>query len=200
MNHNGSAANNKRDISHFLLMRVARQDDDKQVGELLLRAFEQTYRYKLPEVFTNRQRKIELMDVESRREEGVVYVLELGYRIIGTFALMPPSCGTSQSWVANSANLRCVALDPDFHGYGFSEMMLEEAERIARNWKCEAIVLHVQDGAEGVARLYQKKGFIRDPEGDMMSYDNQILGYRLSLDQKLNVMEPEKNPMTANAS
>ena len=96
MNHNGSAANNKRDISHFLLMRVARQDDDKQVGELLLRAFEQTYRYKLPEVFTNRQRKIELMDVESRREEGVVYVLELGYRIIGTFALMQIVCRLSR--------------------------------------------------------------------------------------------------------
>lgn len=171
-----------RDISHFLQLRVARMEDERVIGELLIRSFEQTYRTKLPSVVTNQARKIELLDVASRRRQGVVYVLELGYRIIGTFALIPSNDSSTQSWVAGATNLRCLAIDPDFHGYGFSETLLSEAERVARNWNARAICLHVQKGAEGVARLYEKYGFVRSPEGDMSSFGNENEGYVLYLE------------------
>lgn len=170
---------NRRDISHFVLVRLARVEDERAIGELLVRAFVQTYSRKLPEVETNSVRKLELHDVAGRREEGLVYVMELGYRIIGTFTLIRPGALLTQSWLPNTANLRCVAIDPEYHGLGLSQQLLVEAERRAREWGSDAICLHVQKGAEGVAKMYEKFGFRRDNRGDRVYNGSSIEGYAM---------------------
>ena len=55
----------------------------------------------------------------------------------------------------------------DFHGKGLSTPLLDAAERVARQWGVSAICLHVRKGADGVQRMYQRRGYVREPAGDL---------------------------------
>lgn len=170
-----------RDIFDFVNIRQASGLDDDDIGDLLVKSFTETYAEKLPHIATPQKRVSELRNVKSRRENGEVFVLELGYRIIGTFSLIRPDSNQSESWIQKAGNLRCLAIDPEFHGLGFSEVLLNESERIARSWSLSFICLHVQKGADGVAKLYKKRGYIREPHGDFESHGLPVEGYLLPL-------------------
>lgn len=170
-----------RDIFDFINIRQASGLDDDDIGDLLVKSFTETYAEKLPHIATPQSRISELRNVKNRRENGEVCVLELGYRIIGTFSLIGPDSNQSESWIQKAGNLRCLAIDPEFHGLGFSEVLLNESERIARSWSLSFICLHVQKGADGVAKLYKKRGYIRGPHGDFESHGLPVEGYLLPL-------------------
>lgn len=167
-----------RDIVNFIHLRQATPADDLAVAELLLHTFLSTYQAKLPSVHTPEERKRELRDVGSRRREGYVGVAELGYQIIGTFSLIHPESPASEVWAEPGATLRCVAIDPEFHGLALSELLLDEADRVARAWGTRRTYLHVQEGATKVALLYQRHGYQRDPAGDKFSFGSKLEAYR----------------------
>jgi len=166
-----------RDLVNFIRLRPAMPGDDLSVAELLVHTFLSTYERKLPFLTTCDDRKKELRDVSSRRKQGYVCVVELGYRIIGTFSLIHPESPKSEAWRPNGATLRCVAIDPEFHGLALSELLLDEADRVASAWNSEAIHLHVQKGAAKVASLYLRHGYLRDTEGDKISFGNDLEAY-----------------------
>lgn len=180
---NISPRENRRDISNFLRLRTATPGDDPSIGAFLLHTFLKTYQEKMPLFVTTEERKRDLLNVSAKRKVGTVCVLELGYRIVGTFSLIHPESDACEAWLENSANLRCVAIDPDFQGLGFSEILLTEAHRIARLWEVMHVCLHVQNGADAVARLYQKSGYIRDSRGDGEANGQNLEGYILCLQQ-----------------
>lgn len=171
----------RRDLSNFVKIRTAFPGDDLNLGDMLVRTFRETYSRKLPNLITTDQREMELRDVHSRRLNGVVRVLELGFQLIGTYSLMAPQSALDDSWTPSTCTLRCVAVDPGFHSLRLSERLLEDAMMRARDWRAEAVCLHVQSGATGVAKLYERFGFQRDPRGDKTSYGYQIEGYLLAL-------------------
>jgi len=184
-NHrNALVTRDRRDILNFLTVRDAEPRDDLAVGALLLKSFIETYSNKLPHITTGADRKAELLDVATRRREGVVKVVELGYRIVGTYTLIRPSSSLCQSWIPRTANLRCVAVDPEFHGYSFSEVILREAAEMAKRWECAGICLHVQKGADGVARLYTRFGFVADTSGDRVFHGHENAGYFYRFDSQ----------------
>lgn len=170
-----------RDILDFISIRQASGIDDDEVGDLLVRSFGETHAEKLPNAMLPPSRVTELRDVKTRREHGRVFVLELGYRIVGTFALIRPGSDLSDSWLPNGATLRCVAVDPEFHGLGFAQALLAQSEEVARTWEADYICLHVFKGATGVAKLYQARGYLREPCGDILSHGHMIEGYYLPL-------------------
>lgn len=176
-----TAPKRSRDIFDYISIKKVEPSDDGRVADLLVRSFTETYRRKLPHIPTPNERVVELRAVDTRRRDGHVYLLELGYRIVGTAALIRPGERENESWIANAANLRCLAIDPDFHGLGLSELLLDEAERMARRWSVRSICLHVQSDAIGVARLYQQRGFLREPSGDMICTGYPVDGYYLPL-------------------
>jgi GNAT superfamily N-acetyltransferase len=168
---------NRRDLWNFIRLRQASVADDLALADLLTKTFLTTYERKLPTVATPKSRKIELENVADRRKNGYVCVAELGYRIIGTFSLIHPESNLSEAWRPNGATLRCVAVDPDFHGLDLSTLLLNEAEKIAAFWRANSIFLHVQNEALKVAALYERHGYLRDPLGDKTSHGTTIIGY-----------------------
>lgn len=82
-----------------------------------------------------------------------------------------------RSWLPQTATLRCVAVDPAFHGFGFSERLLVEADEIVRLWGLKGICLHVVNGALGVGRLYERHGYLRDRRGDRDFLGGSLMGY-----------------------
>lgn len=167
----------RRDLINFIQLRPALPCDDLAVADLLTNTFISTYEKKLPLLTTTEERKSELRNVASRRKSGYVCIAELGYRIIGTFSLIHPESPANEAWRANGTTLRCVAIDPEFHGLSLSFLLLKEAERISSLWTADSIYLHVHKGADKVASLYQKFGYLRDVSGDKSSYGCELEGY-----------------------
>lgn len=166
-----------RDISNFLVLRESNIDDDLAIGALLVHAFNSTYARKLPEAVLSDARRTDLLAVDTRRKAGGVWVLEFGNKIVGTFSLIRPAHAMSESWLPDTNTLRCLAVDPGFHGFGFSERLLTEADDISRFWGMKGICLHVVAGAGGVGRLYSRHGYLRDERGDREFLGVQLNGY-----------------------
>ncbi len=149
------------------LIREARPEDDFTIGELLVEAFITQYAKKLPEVVYTEERKRALRDVASKRAAAKVLVAELEGEVAGTVALFPPGAPGAEAWTPNTADLRHLATAVRYHGTGLSRPLLDAAEELARQWSVEAVALHVRRGAKGVAAMYQQRGYVRTPEGDL---------------------------------
>ena len=175
------SADSPRDISHFLAMRDYAPADAHAVSGLLVSAFTQTYARKLLDVRTDADRVLELIDASARHNCGAVRILELGHEVIGTYSLVRPGTSENQAWHEDAASLRCLALDAKLHGLGLSSTLLADAIALAGRWSVPRICLHVQHGADGVARLYTRAGFERDRAGDTISCGNRIEGYTLTM-------------------
>jgi GNAT superfamily N-acetyltransferase len=150
-------------------IREARPEDDFAVGEILVRAFTEAYRLKLPHVVLPESRLRELRDTAGKRAVATVLVAELEGRVVGTVALFRPGAKGSEAWLPNAADLRQLAIEPGLHGRGLSKALLDAAEALAWEWGVDAICLHTRQGAEGVARLYVSRGYVRTPEGDIQA-------------------------------
>jgi GNAT superfamily N-acetyltransferase len=150
-----------------IAVREATADDDFAVGELLVSAFEETYRVKMPEVTMSNQRKASLRAVAEKRKVAKVWVAELDGKVIGTVAVWPPGAPGSEAWVPGAADLRHLAVDGRHRRSDASKLLLDEAERWARDSGAAAVCLHVRRGVTGVANLYLKRGYVRVPSGDL---------------------------------
>ena len=149
-------------------MRVRRAEakDDTIVGELLVDSFITAYARKMPEVVYDDARKRDLRDMATKRQEATVLVAEQDAQIVGTVMVYPPGVPKNESWIANAADIRQLAIAPAYFGKGYSAALMDEAERIAWSWGVSACVLHVRRGAAGVGKLYEKRGYVRTPAGD----------------------------------
>src|SRR5690349_10859677 len=78
----------KRDVINFIRLRDGEEDDDLAIAGLLIVSFTETYAAKLTSVKTDEQRVLELTRIANRRRDGIVRVMELGLRIIGTYSLL----------------------------------------------------------------------------------------------------------------
>lgn len=160
-----------------VIIREARPEDDGAIGPLLVDAFLAGYARKLPEVVYGEARRAELHAVAEKRRHATVWVAELEGRVVGTVALFAPGAEGSEAWVPNAADLRHLATAPDLHGKGLSRPLLDAAEARAAEWNVDAICLHVRKGADGVGRMYERRGFVRTPEGDLSLPDVELQGY-----------------------
>jgi len=160
-----------------LVIRPAEARDDAAIGELLVTSFITAYAAKLPEVVYSEARKGELRDVATKRREAIVLVAERADRVIGTVALYPPGAAKSEAWLPNTGDLRQLAVHPDHFGEGLSAPLLDAIEAAAWALGVVGITLHVRRGADGVARMYQRRGYARAPDGDLMLPEVELLAY-----------------------
>lgn len=164
------------------VIRKARPEEEKQIGELLVEAFVVKYAQKMPEVVVSEERKRDLRDVLPKCQTACVLVAELEGKIIGTVTLFPPGHSGSESWTSNAACLRYLAVDLKFHRMGVSDLLLNECVHIAKSWHCDAIELHIRRGATGIGKFYERLGYARESKGDLDLLPEIFLeGYRLKL-------------------
>jgi predicted N-acetyltransferase YhbS len=149
------------------VIREATAADDAAIGELLVRAFEEKYARKMPEVVITDERRATLRDVAAKRTIARVWVAEEGGRVVGTVALWPPGMPGWEGWVKGAFDLRHLAVDASHRGRGISSQLCEAAEAYARAQKAPGVCLHVRRGAHGVAGVYTARGYLRMPEGDL---------------------------------
>jgi predicted N-acetyltransferase YhbS len=149
------------------VIREAVEADDAAIGDLLVRAFVDTYARKLPDVVVGEQRRADLRAVANKRAVARVWVEDEGGRITGTVALWPPGAPGSEAWLPNAYDLRHLAVDGSRRGSGLANRLCDTAESYARARRASAVCLHVRREAVGVAKLYVARGYQRAPEGDL---------------------------------
>lgn len=154
-------------MSEPLKLRLSQAADDYSVGELLVNAFHVQYSRKMPEARATPQRNADLRNQAENRATATVLVAELDGKIVGSVTVAPWGAPSNDAWIPGAPDIRYLAVDPDYHGHGFSKTLLDEAERIAWSWEVPAICLHVRRGVEGVARLYRSRGYVREEIGDV---------------------------------
>jgi predicted N-acetyltransferase YhbS len=163
-----------------LIIRLAEAKDDVAVGNLLVDAFVISYAKKMPWVVVTEERKTDLRAVAKKRAQARVFVAEhpiLG--IVGTVALFPPGAEGSEAWIPTASDLRHLALNPHHKVPGASAALMKQAEDEAWRLGSTAVCLHVRRGADGVAGVYTKRGYVRAPEGDMSYPTVELDGFIL---------------------
>ena len=165
----------------MIVVREARPEDDAIVGEILVDGYVTAYARKMPRVVVGEERRRTLRDVAGKRAIATVLVVEVDGRVAGTVAIFKPGAPTNEAWVPGAADLRHLAVHPSRQGQGLAKPLLDEAERIVRDdWKVKAVCLHVRHGNAGVARLYQSRGYVRSPEGDLKYPEVELDAYVLT--------------------
>lgn len=150
-----------------LVIREAAPADDVAIGDLLVEAFEVTYAKKMPEIGVSERRRQSLRAVAEKRRSAQVWVAELDDQVVGTVAVYPPGASGTEAWRPNAADLRHLAVTPRLQGQGISAALMDTAEQWAWSRGVDAVCLHVRRGVHGVARLYERRGYARDPSGDL---------------------------------
>ncbi len=179
---------NKRDILNFITMRFATHKDDLLLGNFLIQVFDEKQKEKIPSYSDSDERLRDLLNVSERRREGVVLIYELGHEIVATFSLIHPQSSINDSWLPNSAMLRCVAVGKDFQGIQITKYILEEVENLSLQYNADYTCLHVFEMAPQVGNVYERNGFIRDKRGDTISNGKSILGFSREVPKESNLM------------
>lgn len=150
-----------------VVLREAEPKDDAAIGELLVEAFVSNYARKMPEVVVTDTRKAELRDLASKHGVAKVWVAEVDGATVGTVTMWPPDAAKSEAWIPNTGDLRQLAVAKELQGSGLSKQLLDLAESWARGQRYAGVCLHVRRGAAGVRKVYEKRGYVRRPEGDL---------------------------------
>ncbi len=162
----GTGAISPRMTSQYRL-RDAVAADDEALGELLVEAFVTSYAKKMPEVVVTERRKRELRDVAAKRAAAKVWVVERAGAVVGTVAMWAPGTPGTEAWLERAADLRHLAVGVGHGGGVVSKLLLDGAEAWARAQGFPGLCLHVRRGAKGVRALYESRGYVRQPEGDL---------------------------------
>lgn len=171
----------KKPLELPVKLRTAFPGDDLHLGNFLVGIFRDTWRLRIPNLISYVDREIDLRDVHSRRSQGIVRIMELGERMVGTYSLIAPGTALDESWRENSATLLCLGVDKTFHSVKLMEKLLMDAVQQARLWKIRGICLHIKGGMVQAANIHTSFGFRRDERGDKLVYGTIMEGYCLRL-------------------
>ena len=138
----------------------------------------------MPEVVYDEARKRELRDMVAKRREATVLVAQEAGEIVGTVMAYRPGAPKNEAWLPLTADIRQLAIAPAHFGKRHSEALMNEIERIAWSWGVSACALHVRRGAVGIARLYEQRGYVRTPVGDLSLPTVYLEAYLLAATKK----------------
>ncbi len=112
-------------------------------------------------------------------------VAELDGVIVGSAALYAPDAAAYGDLAALTPwpEVRLVAVDPKVRGRGVARALVDECIRRARASGATALGLHTSRSMRAALRLYERMGFVRDPERDFHPPGAELVeGYLLRLD------------------
>jgi len=167
-----------------LRIRDAKEGDQEAIGEVTLAAF-QEYAAQMPIHWEGYRQGIlaTLANVEPAEQivaerEGVIVGAILLYPA-GSVYSPPNNPPMTRAW----PEMRLLAVAPAARGFGIGAALVHECIRRARRSGSQALTLHTSDVMQVAMRMYERMGFVRDPELDFrLSETVTVKGYRFNLD------------------
>jgi len=108
-----------------------------------------------------------LADVAGRAGGGelLVAVDEAG-AVVGAVLFVRPGSRYAELSQAGEAEFRMLAVDPAGQGRGIGAVLVRACVDRAAQAGCTSVVISVRDMAKAAQRLYERTGFVREPERD----------------------------------
>jgi GNAT superfamily N-acetyltransferase len=155
--------------------------EERSAGEVTVRAYEE-FRYRFrPDDWAVYAKT--LPDTAVRQEQGQLLVATDPYgEVLGTATLYRDPQPTSGHWRPDDAVVRFLAVSPDRRGAGIGAALLEDCLRRARDAGKRRVALQTTPYMSAAIAMYLRRGFVRDPEGDMVAGSFVLEGYALPLE------------------
>jgi GNAT superfamily N-acetyltransferase len=135
-------------------------------------------------------------EIESAltNDRGVTrLVAELDGVVVGSAALYAPDTAAygNLASVTLWPEVRLVAVHPAARGRGIARALVEDCVRRARRAGARVIGLHTSETMRAAKQLYERMGFVRDPDHDFQPPGAELVeGYLLRLDDHASHPEP----------
>ena len=117
----------------------------------------------------------------SRVRDGIVLVAAADGTITGTVTLALPGTPFAHLCRADEAEVRMLAVDEAARGHGVANLLMAACETLARDQGLAAMILCTETRMHAAQRLYERRGYQRDPARDWQIRDVRLIVYRLPL-------------------
>ena len=146
-----------------LVLRPLQPDDDMAaVGRLVQAAY-----FALPGYPHDPEYDESLADVAGRADEAQVMVAELDGEVVGCLTFVPDQNSSHHEFDdPYCASFRYFGVSPAVQGKGVGEAMVRWCIDAARAAGQHRLRIHTLEAMPGAQRLYQRLGFVRDPDAD----------------------------------
>jgi GNAT superfamily N-acetyltransferase len=172
-------------------VREARPHDREAIAHLTRLANSEYARVMEPSAWAALAQAIE---ASLGNDTGVTrLVAELDGKVVGSAALYAPDSAAYGSLASASAwpEVRLVAVAPLARGRGVARALVNECVRRARASGASVLGLHTSRSMRAAMRLYERMGFVRDPDHDFQPPGAELVeGYLLRLDDHAREPEP----------
>ena len=101
--------------------------------------------------------------------------------IVGTVTLALPGTPLAHLGRADEAEVRMLAVDEAARGLGIANRLMAACETLARDRGLAAVILCTESGMLAAQRLYERRGYLREPARDWQVRDVRLIAYRLAL-------------------
>jgi ribosomal protein S18 acetylase RimI-like enzyme len=155
-------------------VRVAGPDEGGAVGRLT----ERVYR---AEELVEDDYAAELRDGESRVRTATVLVAELDGRLVGAVTAAPPGSPWAEIARPGELEVRMLAVDGNVRRRGVAAALMDGVEDLAPAFGLGAVVLSTQPEMTAAHRLYEGRGYGREPDRDWQVGPYRLLIYRKEL-------------------
>lgn len=143
-------------------LRRATPDDHDQVARLTVAAYDRYLGEDGPETDYIEQ----LADSAGRDRDGELWVAEDAGRVLGSVTLCPEGSRWRELARPGEGEFRMLAVDPEAQGRGVGQALVELTVEQFRSAGASAVVLCSMREMTDAHRLYERAGFVRDPERD----------------------------------
>jgi len=122
-----------------------------------------------------------LRDGRSRVRDGIVLVAAADGTITGTVTLALPGTRLAHLCRADEAEVRMLAVDEAARGHGIASRLMAASETLARDQGLAAMILCTETRMHAAQRLYERRGYLREPARDWQVRNVRLIVYRLAL-------------------
>jgi ribosomal protein S18 acetylase RimI-like enzyme len=117
----------------------------------------------------------------SRVRDGIVLVAAADGAITGTVTLALPGSPLAHMCRADEAEVRMLAVDEAARGHGIANLLMTACETLARDQGLAAVILCTETRMLAAQRLYERRGYLREPTRDWQVGNVNLIAYRLPL-------------------
>ena len=165
-------------MSGDITIRTARDDELDTVAALAVDAYAEYAQHMSPDAWSAFAHDI--ANVRGRMYEAEVVVAERDGGLVGTVTLFTDWRGAQ----TDSYGIRLLAVPPAQRGTGVGRALMERCIERARQDGKERVVLTTTQEMESARDLYERLGFVRDPQLDHEPAPGvRAQGYALKIDE-----------------
>ena len=174
-----------------VVVRTARAEDRDAIARLTLAAYGEYAAVMAPSAWAALEQAVHASLAD---DTGVTrLVAEIDGTIVGSAALYAPdseaygTLASPTSW----PEVRLVAVAPTARGRGVARALVDECIGRSRRAGASVLGLHTSRSMRAAVRLYERMGFVRDPEHDFQPPGAELVeGYLLRLDDPASHPKP----------